>query len=48
MLMMRYRYKIVPLGSFSRVDELPPSKNTYELYARLGFTGVPRLTMDAA
>ncbi|KAJ9094056.1 hypothetical protein QFC21_006157 [Naganishia friedmannii] len=26
-------YKIVPLGSFSRVDELPPSKNTYELYA---------------
>lgn len=28
------RYKIVPLGSFSRVDELPPSKNSYELYVR--------------
>lgn len=27
------QYKIVPLGSFSRVDELPPSKNCYELYA---------------
>lgn len=29
--MLADRYKIVPLGSFSRVDELPPSKNTYEL-----------------
>ncbi|WVQ85262.1 hypothetical protein IAT38_007427 [Cryptococcus sp. DSM 104549] len=26
-------YKIVPLGSFSRVEELPPSKSSYELYA---------------
>ncbi|GHJ83961.1 hypothetical protein NliqN6_0363 [Naganishia liquefaciens] len=26
-------YKIIPFGSFSRVDELPPSKNTYELFA---------------
>ncbi|WWD17831.1 hypothetical protein CI109_102274 [Kwoniella shandongensis] len=26
-------YKIVPLGSFSRIEELPPSKGSYELYA---------------
>ncbi|WWC58672.1 uncharacterized protein I303_101216 [Kwoniella dejecticola CBS 10117] len=26
-------YKIVPLGSYSRIEELPPSKTIYELYA---------------
>lgn len=26
-------YKIVPMGSFSRIEELAPSKNVYELYA---------------
>ncbi|WWC86302.1 uncharacterized protein L201_001175 [Kwoniella dendrophila CBS 6074] len=26
-------YKIVPLGSYSRIEELPPSRNVYELYA---------------
>ncbi|KAK8865977.1 hypothetical protein IAR55_001127 [Kwoniella newhampshirensis] len=26
-------YKIVSLGSFSRIEELPPSKGSYELYA---------------
>lgn len=27
------RYKIVPLGSASRIDDLPPGKGQYELYA---------------
>ncbi|WVQ97412.1 hypothetical protein IAU59_004525 [Kwoniella sp. CBS 9459] len=31
-------YKIVPLGSYSRVEELPPSKNVYELYASSDIT----------
>ncbi|KGB77470.1 beclin 1 [Cryptococcus deuterogattii 99/473] len=31
-------YKIVPLGSYSRVEELPPSKSTYELYASSDMT----------
>lgn len=26
------RYKIVPLGSFSRIEDLPPGRNSYELY----------------
>ncbi|WRT64192.1 uncharacterized protein IL334_001121 [Kwoniella shivajii] len=26
-------YKIVPLGSYSRIEELPPAKGVYELYA---------------
>ncbi|KAL7424725.1 Vacuolar protein sorting-associated protein atg6 [Cryptotrichosporon argae] len=26
-------YRIVPLGSYSRIDELPPAKGAYELYA---------------
>ena len=26
-------YKIIPLGSFSRIEELPPGKGMYELYA---------------
>ncbi|GMK56442.1 hypothetical protein CspeluHIS016_0302820 [Cutaneotrichosporon spelunceum] len=25
-------YKIVPLGSFSRIEDLPPGRNSYELY----------------
>ncbi|WVF70509.1 hypothetical protein IAT40_005299 [Kwoniella sp. CBS 6097] len=31
-------YRIVPLGSYSRVEELPPSKNAYELYASSDIT----------
>ncbi|WVO12925.1 hypothetical protein L204_100533 [Cryptococcus depauperatus] len=31
-------YKIVPLGSSSRIDELPPSKSSYELYASSDIT----------
>ncbi|KAL0252559.1 hypothetical protein I308_101951 [Cryptococcus tetragattii IND107] len=31
-------YRIVPLGSYSRVEELPPSKSTYELYASSDMT----------
>ncbi|OCF30410.1 beclin 1 [Kwoniella heveanensis BCC8398] len=31
-------YRIVPLGSYSRVEELPPSKNSYELYASSDIT----------
>lgn len=33
-----FSYKIVPLGSYSRVEELPPSKSTYELYASSDMT----------
>lgn len=32
-LELTYRYKIVPLGSFSRIEDLPPNKGQYELYA---------------
>jgi hypothetical protein len=34
------RYKIVPLGSFSRIEELPPSRNSYDLYYSTEFTQV--------
>lgn len=34
------RYKIVPLGSFSRIEELPPSRNSYDLYYSIEFTQV--------
>lgn len=33
-----FSYKIVPLGSYSRIEELPPSKSTYELYASSDMT----------
>jgi hypothetical protein len=25
------RHKVIPLGSFSRIEELPPAKSSYEL-----------------
>ena len=31
----RFRYKIVPLGSFSRIEEMSPGKGVYELYVPL-------------
>lgn len=31
--MLTHRYKIVPLGSSSRIDDLPPGKGQYELHA---------------
>ncbi|ODO07168.1 beclin 1 [Cryptococcus wingfieldii CBS 7118] len=31
-------YKVVPLGSYSRIEELPPSKSSYELYASSDIT----------
>lgn len=37
--MTHCRYKIVPLGSFSRIEEIP-GKSMYELYASADLTPV--------
>jgi beclin 1 len=37
-MLAKCRYKIIPLGSFSRIEELP--RNSYDLYYSTEFTQV--------